>query len=155
MRGVMVSDLAGIAASMVIATAAGWNVSPTDVPPESALPISEIVAILEDRESGVLTQIEFDDRVWEAQLNVGPASGVRIEIDPSDGSEIRRHDDERAEQPPANAMALSEILNDLENQDFGLIYDVEFDDGYWEIEAKREGTDVKIKIDPVTGEPKR
>lgn len=155
MKCMVISDLAGVVGSVAAISVASLSALTSDVPPESALPISEIAAILEERESGVLTQIEFDDQAWEAELNVGPRSGVKIYINPSDGSEIQRRDDARDEQPPSNAMALSQILKNLQDQNFGLIYEVEFDDGYWEIEAKRDGADVEIKINPMTGEPKR
>lgn len=61
-------------------------------------------------------------------------------------------------QPPADAMPLSQIIAALEAQgDVAWIKEVDWDDdGYWEIEYRREGGgDVEIKIDPVSGEPRR
>lgn len=59
-------------------------------------------------------------------------------------------------RPPANAVPLSEILATLEQSEDLLYFDeVEWDgDGYWEVEYYRpDGAKVKIKIDPVTGQP--
>ena len=61
-------------------------------------------------------------------------------------------------QPPENALPLSEVLANLEAQGEVAYFDeVEWDsDGYWEIEYYRaDGAKVEIKIDPVSGEPRR
>lgn len=60
--------------------------------------------------------------------------------------------------PPTDALTLSAIVAGLETQ-----YDVQFideiewdDDGYWEVEFfTRDGAKVELKINPVTGEPRR
>ncbi|MCC5961117.1 MAG: PepSY domain-containing protein [Rhodobacteraceae bacterium] len=60
-------------------------------------------------------------------------------------------------QPPAQAMPLSMIVAELENQyDIAWIDEIEWDDdGYWEVEFfARDGSKVDLKIDPVTGQLK-
>ena len=54
-------------------------------------------------------------------------------------------------RPPAEAKPLSAIVLALEQQGFGPIVEVEFDDGQWEVEAFKDGRKRKLKIDPVSG----
>ncbi len=123
---------------------------PADVPPADALLLSEVVARLDAREKGVITGIEFDDGLWEAEIRDG-RTAVKVYLQPSDGSEVRRRTSDPDEQPPANAKPLAEILTLLEKDGIGVIHEVEFDDGLWEIEARKDGRDVELKADPVTG----
>lgn len=54
--------------------------------------------------------------------------------------------------PPANAKPLSEIVRAIEAQSLGIIVEIEFEDGVWEIELHRpDGSEVTLKIDPVSG----
>lgn len=60
--------------------------------------------------------------------------------------------------PPANALPLSEIIAALEaRHDIHFIDEIEWDDdGYWEAEFyTNDGGKVEIKLDPVTGAPRR
>lgn len=59
-------------------------------------------------------------------------------------------------RPPDNALPLSQILSDLEaSENLHYFDEIEWDsDGYWEVEYYRpDGAKVKIKIDPLTGQP--
>ena len=61
-------------------------------------------------------------------------------------------------QPPADAMPLSQILAKIEQRpDFRYIDDVEWDDdGYYELEYRtKDGGEVRLKLDPKTGEVRR
>jgi hypothetical protein len=63
-----------------------------------------------------------------------------------------------ANPPPEDALPLIEVLRMLEERDDVAYYDeIEWDsDGYWEVEYYRpDGTKVEVKIDPVTGDPRR
>ena len=55
------------------------------------------------------------------------------------------------DKPPADAKALSEIVLSLEKRGYTPIVDIEFEDGYWEIEAYREGHKRDFKVDPRSG----
>jgi hypothetical protein len=60
--------------------------------------------------------------------------------------------------PPSNAKPLSEIIKSLEDSGNVTYFDeVEWDDdGYWEVQYYRpDGSKVEIKVDPVSGEPRR
>lgn len=60
--------------------------------------------------------------------------------------------------PPADAMPLSEIVALIEAEPgTAWIEEVEWDsDGYWEVEYHTDdGRKVEVKLDPVSGEPRR
>lgn len=64
----------------------------------------------------------------------------------------------RDRQPPDDAMPLSQIVAKIEQRpDFRYIDEIEWDDdGYYEIEYRtKEGGEVKLKLDPKTGEQRR
>lgn len=56
--------------------------------------------------------------------------------------------------PPTGAKPLSEILQSIEQDtDFGYFDEVEWDDGFYEVEFyTNDGTKKKLYIDPITGE---
>lgn len=63
-----------------------------------------------------------------------------------------------AAAPPADAKALSEVVEMLEgNPDVAYIAEVEWDEkGYWDADyVRKDGSRVEVKLDPVTGEPRR
>lgn len=63
-----------------------------------------------------------------------------------------------ASGPPENAVPLSEVIRMFEESgDVAYFDEIEWDDdGYWEIEYRRgDGAKVEIKVDPVSGEPRR
>ncbi|MFN7002157.1 MAG: PepSY domain-containing protein [Roseinatronobacter sp.] len=60
--------------------------------------------------------------------------------------------------PPPDALPLSTIVAALEARfDIQFIDEIEWDDdGYWEVEFfTNDGAKVELKIDPVSGEPRR
>ena len=61
-----------------------------------------------------------------------------------------------AAPPPDNAMKISEIATAVEaeaGENLHYIESIEWDDdGYWDVEYKRrDGSEVEVKIDPLTG----
>jgi len=56
------------------------------------------------------------------------------------------------DQPPSGARPLSGILASLEDTDVGVITKAEFDDGYWEIKAVKNGQRTKLYVHPDTGQ---
>lgn len=60
--------------------------------------------------------------------------------------------------PPEGALPLSQVIAALEAADeVHWIDEVEWDDdGYWEVEYyTRDGRKVEVRLDPMTGEPRR
>lgn len=63
------------------------------------------------------------------------------------------------DRPPADAMPLSQILSTLEQDvgaDLAFIDEVDWDDdGYYEVEYyTADGREVKVRLDPVSGQPR-
>jgi hypothetical protein len=128
----------------------GWA---GDVPPEGAKPLSEILESVEGQKLGVFSEAEFDDGLWE--LKVCEANGCRkLYIAPKSGDEIRRRKADSDEIPPANARPLSMIIRSVEAQGSEAVTEIEFVDGFWEVDLRGEGKKTKLIIDPMTGEIK-
>ena len=60
--------------------------------------------------------------------------------------------------PPSDAMPLSEILQSIEQESgFSHFTEIEWDDdrrdgGHWEIEYRSDNREVRVDVDPVSGE---
>jgi hypothetical protein len=126
-----------------------------DLPPTDSKPLSAIILSVEAQNLGVITEVEFDDGLWEVTVRKGRVS-LQLYLDPRSGTERRRRTDASdGPLPPRNAKPLSEIVRSLETQNLGVITDIEFDDGYWEVEFRKEGQKVKMDFHPRTGKPRR
>lgn len=53
--------------------------------------------------------------------------------------------------PTADALKLSEVAAQLESAGLNPIIEMEFDDGYWEVKALRDGRKRKLRVDPLDG----
>ncbi|TLD43200.1 MAG: hypothetical protein JETT_0504 [Candidatus Jettenia ecosi] len=58
--------------------------SDDELPPANTKPLSAIVQSLEDRNQGVITDVEFDEGLWEAELREGGKKS-KLYIDPKTG----------------------------------------------------------------------
>ena len=121
-------------------------------PPDS-MPLSQIIKNVEGRNVGVITDIEFDDGLWEVDVHQDTAE-TTLYLDPATGQAKRqeRGRDVEDELPPRDGKPLSELIKSIEDQKAGVITDVEFDDGFWEVTVRKDGKKVKMDIDPKTGE---
>jgi hypothetical protein len=59
------------------------------------------------------------------------------------------------EVPPKDGLALSVVIRMLEEQKVGIITDVEFDDGFWEVKVQTDTSWQKLYIDPHSGKETR
>lgn len=53
------------------------------------------------------------------------------------------------EKPPADAMALSAVVQALESMGYAPITEVSFDDGVWEVEAIKDGQARELRVNPL------
>lgn len=60
-----------------------------------------------------------------------------------------------AEAPPQDAKPLSEIIKAVEGQQMGVIFEIEFDDGLWEVEVYKGNKETTLYLDPKTGQERR
>jgi len=59
------------------------------------------------------------------------------------------------EQPPKDSMLLSKIIKSLEDEKVGVITSAEFDDGFWEVQTRKNDRWFELFVDPKTGDIKR
>jgi hypothetical protein len=56
------------------------------LPPVGALPASQIAAVVEAMAIGAITEMEFDDRVWDVEVRASIGSRADFEINPMTGA---------------------------------------------------------------------
>lgn len=149
-RGIR-SLLLGVSVLLATITIVGAG----ELPPPGSKPFSAILKSIEGQELGVITSAEFDDGWWEVKVYKG-RDCFDLYIDPKSGEEKRREPVLAGnELPPANVKTLSSIIQSLEGRKPGVIMGVEFDDGFWEVKLHKDGREIKLDIDPRTGETRR
>ena len=67
-----------------------------EIPPEGALPLSEIIASLEVGDHTTIIEVEYEDGVWEVEYVVGDEEH-EILVDPMTGEPLPEEDDEEDE----------------------------------------------------------
>lgn len=92
--------------------------------------------------------VEFDDGFWEAEAIDSYGREIDLVLHPVTGAIIN------APQDPAGATPLTaaEIQARLTAAGYTRVYDLEFDDGYWEADAVNpRGEHVELRIDAYSG----
>ncbi len=98
-----------------------------------------------------ITDIEFDDGVWEAEARNAAGQRVDLVIHPVTGAILAETPDGSA-TAPVGMLSAAEIRAALEAAGYTQIRDLEYDDGHWEAEARNaQGRRVELRIDPRTG----
>ncbi|MDY0111271.1 MAG: PepSY domain-containing protein [Candidatus Krumholzibacteria bacterium] len=143
--------LTGLIFGLLLAPLSAWA---GDLPPTDSKPLSEILLSVEQQRLGVFSEAEFDDGLWELKVCDSGAC-QKLYIAPRSGDEIRRRRVDLDETPPANAKPISVIVQSVEALGLGVITEVEFDDGFWEIDIHKDRRKTKLIVDPITGETKR
>ncbi len=133
---------------------APWSDAVADeLPRPDARPLSTIIETVEGQQLGSVTQAEFDDGLWQVDVcNSGACQ--TLYFDPSTGDENRREDDDddSDEMPPTGSMPVATIARSVESQGLGVIKEIEFDDGSWEVDVRRDGRKIELSIDPMNGQ---
>lgn len=89
--------------------------------------------------------------MWE--VKVCATDGCqKLYINPKSGKEKRRKRIGSDEIPPTNVLILSTIIQSFEARKLGTITDVEFDEGFWDVELFKRGQGIELAIDSMTGE---
>jgi uncharacterized membrane protein YkoI len=136
----------------VLLSAGGLAIT-IDAVAQAEKPLSEIIRSIEDQRLGVITEADLDHGRWEVEVHKD-ARKTTLYLDPKTGTVDRRK--ERADShevlPPQDARPLSELIKSVEDQKLGPVTEVDYDDGFWEVEVRKGGTKTKLDIDPKTGE---
>lgn len=125
-----------------------------EIPPPGAKPLSVILKSVEDRKLGSISEAEFDDGLWEVKVCSAEAC-EKLDIDPQTGEEKHRRKKASDEIPPANSRPISTIIESVEGRNSGVVSEVEFDDGFWEVELRKDGRKTRLVLDPMTGNSRR
>lgn len=145
------SVLLGVSVFLATITIVGAD----ELPPPGSKPFSAILKSVEGQELGVIASAEFNYGWWEIKV-CAAAACQKLYLDPKSGEEKRREAAHAGDElPPANARLLSSIIQVLEERKLGVITDVEFDNGFWEVELYKDGRKITLDIDPGTGETRR
>lgn len=121
-----------------------------ELPPSGGKPLSTIIRSVEEQRLGSISEVEFDDGLWEVKVcNSGACQ--KLYIAPESGEEKRRRNTGSDEIPPADAKPLSAIIKSIEDSGKGALTEIEFDDGLWKAELHNIDKKIKLKIDPRTG----
>ncbi|MCF6156553.1 MAG: PepSY domain-containing protein [Candidatus Brocadia sp.] len=144
----MVFLMFGLLLSPLTAALAG------EILPPGNKPLSLILKSVEERKLGSITEAEFEDGLWEVKI-CGAAACQKLYLDPRTGDEKRRRKTDSDEIPLANAMSISTIIQSIEARGMGTVIEVDFDDGFWEVELRKDRQKMKLVVDPMTGETRR
>ncbi len=126
----------------------------SELPPLDGIPLSIILKSVEEQKLGVIREADFDHGLWEVKVCDSSAC-QKLFIDPISGAEKGRRKADIGEMPPANATPISVIVQSIEARRLGVIGEVEFEHGFWEIQLIKEGRKNKLYADPKSGEIKR
>lgn len=114
-------------------------------------PLIDVVKSLEEADYAPITEISFDDGVWEVEAYKGDIA-YELSIDPETGEVISEHRDNGDPKPPAKSLLLSAIIEAIEKAGYTHVHDVSFEHRIWEAEVRREGMKRELRLDPLTGE---
>lgn len=142
-----------------------------ELPPKGALPLSAVAVALEAAGHVPVLEIELEGDVWDVdflrdgaewEATVDPLSGeilsVRSEAETEAAEETEtgepedEEDEAAAEPPPEGALPLSGVLTFVETKQCVPVFEVELEEGVWDIDCLREGEPWELEIDPLTGE---
>jgi hypothetical protein len=91
-----------------------------------------------------VSDLEFEDGVWQAKARGGNDNWVDIKVGPTTGKVYQ------ADAP--SRLNADEIKAKLTSQGYQNVHDVEFDEGLWSADAKDpQGQDVDLLVDPDDG----
>ncbi|HET6577276.1 MAG TPA: PepSY domain-containing protein [Gemmatimonadales bacterium] len=136
----------------VLLSAAGLA-TPSEARGQAEKPLSEIIKSIEDQQLGSITEADLDHGRWEVEVHKDGRK-TTLYLDPKTGAVDRRKERADAHEvlPPEDARPLSELIKSVEDQKLGPVTEVDYDDGFWEVEVRKGGTKTKLDIDPKTGE---
>jgi hypothetical protein len=121
-----------------------------DIPPVGSLPLSVLLKDAELRESGFITEAEFENGLWEIELSK-TGEGLKLYYDPMNGEVVRQKNRRSSEEVSGEGMLISAIVQSLEHIGLGHIVEVELEDGLWGVELLGERRKYILLIDPITG----
>ena len=112
---------------------------------QDAMTSTQVRAALTEGGYTEITDVEFKDGVWKADVKDATGSKIDVRLDPATG---RIYPDNAG----ATSLGEADIRAKLTAEGFTRIDDVKFDDGMWEAEADNpQGQRMDLKLDPEDG----
>lgn len=111
----------------------------------------EVVKSLEEADYAPITEISFDDGVWEVEAYKADIP-YELSVDPQTGEVLSEHRDNADTKPPAKALLLSKIIEGVEKAGYTHLHDISFEHRTWEAEVRRDGMKRELRLDPLSGE---
>jgi hypothetical protein len=74
-----------VALGMLAAAPAGAGWFSDELPPAGAKPLSEIVKAVEAQGLGRITEVEFEDGVWQIEVHKQDGGELDVRVDPMSG----------------------------------------------------------------------
>ncbi|NLX19393.1 MAG: hypothetical protein GXY53_08975 [Desulfobulbus sp.] len=120
-----------------------------DLPPPGGRPLSSILRSVEAQQKGTITEAEFDDGLWEVKV-CRKKRCEKLYLSPYTADEVRRKRTRSDATPPKGATPVSAIVRSIEAQRLGIITEVEFENGVWEVKLRKHRQKIKIAVDPMS-----
>jgi hypothetical protein len=120
---------------------------------QSALPLSQILAMVEAEGTRTVYSADSHIRGWEVVSCEGRSLICREDLLDGNTGAVRATDtDVVIGLPPAGALPASQIAAMVEAMAIGRITEMEFDDRQWDVEVRASiGSRADFEIDPMTG----
>jgi hypothetical protein len=156
-RQIVLSIVGLLLAAGSATVAAYFALRHLETPPSDGKPLSAILQSLERSDLGIVSSVEFErdwrrlSGAWEATVCKDVC--MRVLLDPRSGDELQRRFRKRSEElPPSGGQSLFAIARSLEERKLGVITELEFEGGAWEIKVRHNSDQFKLNANPQTGE---
>jgi len=122
--------------AIALAVAAGTSFAQN---PAGNLSTTDVIRLVEGAGYSNVREIEFDDGLWDVEATAADGRSVDLKIDPANGEII--------DPFAAPSLSAADIASRLQSQGFSNVRDIEFDDGYYDVEATGpDGRHVDLKV---------
>lgn len=111
--------------------------------PAKALTSNEVTRMLTAKGYTKVHDVKFEHGVWTADARSGDGKDVDVHIDPVTG---RIYGDQTTSR-----LTEADVRAALSTGGYSDVHDLEFKDGLWKADAKRDGQKVELHVDPEDG----
>jgi uncharacterized membrane protein YkoI len=139
-----------IGVSLLLGTLVALPAASGEQPPEGSKTLQEIISGAERSGYGPITEVSFDDGVWEVEAYKGDTA-FEVTLDATSGEVVSEHRDDGDTRPPAGSMSLSKIVDALTDAGYQNLNDLSFERKSWEVEATRGNQKRELRVDAKNG----
>ncbi|MCC4604770.1 PepSY domain-containing protein [Xanthomonas campestris] len=111
--------------------------------PAKALTSTEVTSMLTAKGYTKVHDVKFEHGVWTADARSGDGKDVDVHIDPVTG---RVYGDQTTSR-----LSEADVRAALSTGGYSDVHDLKFKDGLWKADAKRNGQEVELHVDPDDG----